>query len=316
MTAASPTVLITGGTGFAGTHLIRHLLDAGYANIFATSLTNPGTLLQKESYLSVDLTNKAATREMMARVQPDWIVHLASFSFVAESFERADELLANNIGLQLSLLEAVRLEQPHARVLVIGSAEEYGIVPPDLERIDEQVGFNPVNPYAVSKVTQDLLAHSYHLSYGLSIIRARPFNHIGVGQTKAFAIPSFASQIVAIERGQQSSLRVGNLSGVRDLTSVQDMVAAYRVLLEKGVVGDVYNIGSGTGRTMQSIVDALCALATTPINVEHDPARMRPLDVPRLIADNRKMLSLGWSPQHSIDKELENILREWRSKQV
>lgn len=308
-------ILVTGGTGFAGSHLIEALLAKGYTDVYSTCFSKPeGGLLDHERYLQVDLTDKEATKQLLHDLQPDWIFHLASFAYVGKSFEHAQDLFANNIGLQLSLLEAVRTEVPHARVMTTGSAEEYGIVDPSLERIDERCELKPVNPYAVSKVTQDLLAGSYALSFGLDIVRARPFNHIGTRQTGDFAIPSFAQQIVAIERGKQAILNVGNLEGIRDFTDVNDMAAAYILLMERGMKGEVYNIGSGVGRKMSDVVATLCSFSTASIRLEQDAKRLRPLDVPRLVADNSKIVALGWQPTTSIDQALKATLEEWRGK--
>lgn len=311
-------ILITGGTGFAGSHLIEELLKQGYTDIYSTVFSAPtGKLLPLplNHYIQVDLSDKEATVGLVKKVKPDWVFHLASFAYVGKSFEKAEELFSNNIRLQLSLLEAMRVHAANARILTIGSAEEYGVVPEGTKKIDESFPLNPVNPYAVSKVTQDLLANSYFLSYKLQIVRARPFNHIGTRQTGDFAIPSFARQIVAIERGEQEVLYVGNLTAVRDFTCVEDMVKAYILLMEKGKVGDVYNIGTGVGLTMKEIVDMLCSLAKKKIVIQEDASRIRPLDVPILIADNEKVRSLGWKPQGRIIDSLQAVLEEFRATQ-
>lgn len=309
-----PKILITGGTGFAGSHLIESLLAAGYQDIVATTLSelDPSALfLPSHKYKRVDLSNKEETSKIIADVQPDWVFHLAAFAYVGKSFEKARELFANNINLQLNVLDAIKDHAPQARVLTIGSAEEYGMTDGN-QRIDESTPLHPVNPYAVSKVTQDLLAGSYALSYKLNIIRARPFNHIGIRQSPDFVVPAFAKQVVAIERGEQTELLVGSLNTVRDFTSVKDVVRAYILLMEKGEVGQVYNIGSGKGWRIQEIVDTLISFSTVPIAIKHDPSRIRPLDVPGLIADNRKMKSLGWEVHVAIEEELKNVLEEWR----
>ncbi|HSW89977.1 MAG TPA: GDP-mannose 4,6-dehydratase [Patescibacteria group bacterium] len=310
-------ILVTGGTGFAGSHLIEELLAQGYTNIWSTTFSRvDSALLPADHYVQVNLTDEDATKTMFSNIQPQAIFHLASFAYVGKSFDKAKELFENNISLQLSILNAVRDTAPSARILTIGSAEEYGIVDQAIEEIDESVALHPINPYAVSKVTQDLLAGSYQLSFKLQIIRARPFNHIGTRQTGDFAIPSFAAQVVAIENGKQEKLLVGNLSGIRDFTSVSDMVKAYILLMEKGEVGEIYNIGSGRGYAMTEIVEILKKLAKVPIQLQEDAARMRPLDVGRLVADNRKIVSLGWQPTMDIQNELQNVLEEWRKKVV
>lgn len=310
-----PRILITGGSGFAGSHLIEELLSQGYSEIYATSFSKvEPRLLPEENYIKVNLTDVDATKALMEQVRPDWIFHLASFAYVGKSFEKAEELFANNIRLQLSVLEGARLVVPKARILTIGSAEEYGVVPLGTKLIDESMPLNPVNPYAVSKVTQDMLAGSYFLSYKMDIVRARPFNHIGTRQSPDFAIPAFAKQIVAIERGEQSELKVGNLDGVRDFTAVRDIARAYILLMEKGLSGQIYNLGSGKGIKMREVVEALCSFSHVKVKIVLDESRLRPLDVPVLIADNKKIRDLGWEPKIDLNIVFEEVLNEWRSK--
>lgn len=312
-------ILVTGGTGFAGSHLIEELLARGFGDVYSTTFSLPDPtvqLLPQDHYVQVNLTDKQATAMLFKKIKPDWIFHLASFAYVGKSFDKAEELFANNIKLQLNVLEALRLYAPQARMLTIGSAEEYGIVPSNTVAINESFPLNPVNPYAVSKVTQDLLANSYFLSYGLDIVRTRSFNHIGTRQTGDFAVPSFVKQIVAIERGEQKELLVGKLSAIRDFTPVQDMVRAYILLMEKGEKGEVYNIGTGIGVKMEEIVDILASLSTVKIKRQEDSSRVRPLDAPALIADNSKIGALGWKPTIELKSVLEDILVDERKKSV
>jgi GDP-4-dehydro-6-deoxy-D-mannose reductase len=310
-------ILITGGTGFAGNHLIEALLAQGYQNIHAThfgrssarKLSSP----ERVQLHQLDLTQREATLEVFQKVQPTQVYHLASFAAVNKSFEQAEALLHNNIILQVNVLEAMRQVTPQAKLLSIGSAEEYGMVKEE-KSIDEQFPFNPNNPYAVSKVTQELLSVAYATSYQLQVIRTRPFNHIGEGQSPEFVIPAFVSQIVKIERGEQSTLKVGNLEAVRDFTDVKDMVNAYIILMEKGQLGEVYNIGSGTGIKIQAVLDQLIQLSTAKIQVEQDPTRMRPSDVPYFVANAEKIHALGWTPQIPLSETLQRILVEWRQR--
>lgn len=314
----STQILITGGTGFAGSHLVAALKDAGYTDIAVTSYSGEAPDMPEFADVSVhklDMTDAAAVGELLKEVQPAQIYHLAAIAAVGKSFEQGAQLLHNNTQLQINLLEAVRLHSPEARVLVIGSAEEYGMsVSEDEVPITESHELRPVNPYGVSKVTQDLLAFAYAQSHNLQIVRVRPFNHIGARQTPEFAVPSFAQQIVAIERGQQHELRVGNLSGIRDFTDVSDMMRAYILLMERGVVGEVYNVGSGTGVSMQSIVDQLTALATVAVPVVVDQSRMRPLDIPKIIANNEKITALGWKPEVPLQESLQQVVEYWRTQ--
>ena len=314
-------VLITGASGFAGTHLVEALKQSANAKdmeIFGTVFNGSGVLaelLPQDHIIPLNLMDVEAVKSLFTTVNPDQIYHLASFAFVGQSFERGAELLTNNIELQEHVLEALLKYTPSARLLVIGSAEEYGLSEQGESPIKEDHPFRPVNPYAVSKVAQDLLAYAFTVSHKLNIVRVRPFNHIGERQTIDFAIPAFAKQIIAIERGQQDSLSVGNLTGLRDFTDVKDMVRAYILLMEKGQVGEVYNIGSGTGVKMSEIVDKLIALSSVKIIVNQDEKRFRPLDIPEIIADASKIQSLGWKATIPLDETLKRILEYWRKQE-
>jgi GDP-4-dehydro-6-deoxy-D-mannose reductase len=234
---------------------------------------------------------------------------------VGNSFEKSKTAVLNNLGLQLNVLEALQKFSPHTRMLLIGSADGYGISESATEMpIAEDHPFRPVNPYGVSKIAQELLGYAYAKTWNLDIVRIRPFNHIGERQTVDFAIPSFAKQIVAIERGEQAALKVGNLEAVRDFTDVKDMVKAYYLLMEHGQSGDVYNAGSGVGKTMSEVVQLLCGFATAPITLETDETRIRALDIPVIIANNEKIKRLGWQPQIPLEQSLQRILDYWRAQ--
>ncbi len=313
-------ILITGGTGFAGSHLIAALKKKEYQNIHVTHFASTQNAeLGKEVVVhQLNLTDKSSVAALIKEVQPEQIYHLASFAAVGKSFQQASMILENNITLQLNVLEAMREHAPKARLLSIGSAEEYGLVSTEIakahRKINEETALNPVNPYAVSKVAQDLLANAYFLSFQLDIVRVRPFNHIGENQSPDFVIPAFASQIVKIEKDPESKLKVGNLESIRDFTDVKDMVQAYIVLMEKGRAGTVYNIGSGRGVRIKEVLETLLQLANQPIQVEEDPSRLRPSDVPYFVADITKIRELGWEPKIELSHTLERVLNEWRSK--
>lgn len=311
------SILVTGGTGFVGSHLIDALIAKGFSNIHATHFgsADPKNTSSVVQFHKVDLTDSEATVALFETVRPTQIYHLASFAAVGKSFERAKLLLQNNVTLQLSVLEAAKKVAPQSRFLHIGSAEEYGRT--DLkegESIDESFPLNPAEPYGVSKVTQDLLAQTFFYAYQLPVIRVRPFNHIGEGQTADFVVSAFASQIAAVEKNQQTELLVGNLAAVRDFTDVKDMVQAYILLMEKGIPGEIYNIGSGRGNTIQFILDSLIKLANAPIQVKTDPSRMRPSEIPYFVANNAKITGLGWSPTIPLSETLQRIQTDWRSK--
>lgn len=319
------SILITGGTGFVGSHLVEELQSKGFQNVFVTNYSPNagyvGTLIPSSNIKTVDLTDREQTFGLLRELQPDYIFHLASIAVVGDSFEKAAKIFQNNTSLQLNLLDAIKEVSSNSRLLVVGSGAEYGIIDDKKFpihsaefKIDEDFPLNPSNPYAVSKVTQDLLALSYVHSYDLDIVRARPFNHIGERQTRDFAIPAFAEQIVKIEQGEQDKIYVGNLEAIRDFTDVKDVVKAYLVLMEKGQQGEVYNVGSGKGYTMKEILDSMVNYSSAKIEVEIDPNRVRPIDVPVVIADNAKIKELGWQPEIEIEDTLKRIIDEWRNK--
>ncbi len=313
-------VLITGGTGFAGSHLVENLLQHGYRDVHVTSFGGQSghvsNLLPETQVHPLNLHDFAAVEALLRELQPSHIYHLAAYAAVATSFDQGREVLEHNLALQINLLEAIRIHLPHTRVMVVGSGMEYDLISNQEKMISETHPLGPVSPYAVSKVLQDLLGLSYAYSYNLNIVRVRPFNHIGERQTTDFAIPSFAQQIVSIEKGLQENISVGNLDAIRDFTDVKDVCDAYRIIMEHGQAKDVYNIGTGKGYTMREMLQMLCQLSTAQVHVVADQSKVRPLDVPSIIADSSKVRQLGWNPQIPIQETLERILNEWRQKIV
>lgn len=312
-------VLITGGTGFVGSHLSELLsreperfeLHVTHVSPVPESMR---TLFPAAHFHQLDLTNKAQVQVLLTEVKPNQIYQLASIPTTGSSFEAADTTMRDNTSIIVNILDASRTLSPKPRLLVVTSAEVYGLSLDKHELpIDEYHPFRPVNPYGVSKVAQDLLAECYGRAYELEIVRARPFNHIGERQQAGFAVADFAKQIVAIEKGQQDVLRVGDLSTQRDFTDVKDMVRAYALLMEQGIPGEAYNIGTGNAVTMQWVVDKLCAMSDSTIKVEQEATRMRPTDVPVMVADPRKIKVLGWRQEIPLQETLMRVLGYWRA---
>lgn len=311
------TILITGGTGFAGSHLVELLLSQGETQLHVTSFSGKGgvvaELLPKTQIHELDLTNFEQVAELLKKLQPTQIYHLAATAAVGSSFTQTQKIIDDHNHLQLNLLEAVRLHVPNARILAIGSALEYASVPtiPHLV-IDEYYPLGPISPYAISKTLQSLLALSYAKLYQLNIVVVRPFNHIGERQSTGFVVSDFAEQIVKIERGEQKEIRVGNLTPERDFTDVKDMVKAYALIMQKGNIGEIYNIGSGKAYAIQLMLNWLRDAAQVKIPVVEDPQKFRPLDIHSIIADNDKVRSLGWQPTENIKPTVERVLAWWR----
>ena len=311
--------LITGAGGFVGGHLVNYLLAqpdlALHAAVFLPPGQNPRLDSLPVAQHPLDLRDADAVRSLIEEVRPDLVFHLAAQADVAKSFTNAWETLENNIHAQLNVLEALCQVKPDARTLVVSSAEIYGSGATG-EPLDENHPFAPSNPYSVSKVAQDMLGLQYFLAYHLPVIRARPFNHMGPGQGSGFVAADFASQIAAIEAGQREPVMfVGNLSAERDFTDARDVVRAYALMLAQGEPGEAYNVGSGKGYSIQSLLDTLLSYSTTRIEVRHDPARMRPSDVPRRVGDSTRLRQrTGWEPLIPFEQSLLDILNDWRQR--
>src|SRR3972149_1456252 len=311
---------ITGITGFAGSFLAEHLVGEGEYEISGTYLTdgslkNVSNIQSKVKLNKVDLQDASAVKAIITEVKPDLIFHLAALTAPGESFENPGEFITNNILAQVNVFEAVRSSKLKSKILIVSSAEVYGNVSPQDLPVDEETRLLPVNPYAVSKVACDFLGLQYFLAYKIPIIRVRPFNHIGPRQSPSFVVASFAKKIAEIETEKiEPVLKVGNLLAKRDLTDVRDTVRSYQLLIEKGEPGEVYNIGSGRSYEIKYLLDTLLSFSSKKINVESDPALMRPVDVPELVCDNSRIRKqTGWEPKIPIEQTIRETLDYWRS---
>ena len=312
-------VLITGAGGFAGSHLADYCLTRPGVEVFGTvrsagRLGNAAHLEGRCTFVAADVRDAASVDGAVRGCRPDVLFHLAAQASVAESFKDPVSTLMDNAVGQLNVIRAVLEHAPAARLLVAGSAYEYGLVRPDENPIDESVPLRPTDPYAVSKVTQDLYGYQYAISHRLQAVRVRAFNHTGPRQSTEFVASRFAKLIAEIEAGERESvLTVGNLAAVRDFTDVRDVVRAYFLAATKGQPGEVYNVGSGIPRTIQEILDTLVSMCRVPVTVTEDPGLLRPLDVPTLICNAGKLHQhTGWAPEISLDRTLADLLDYWR----
>jgi GDP-4-dehydro-6-deoxy-D-mannose reductase len=315
-------VLITGVTGFAGSHLVDYLLTRNDCEIHGIwrwrSRTEniehlkPGDMQLHEC----DLRDATSTFDTIAKVKPDWIFHLAAQSFVPTSWVAPTESLTTNILAQVNLFEAVRRLGLKARIQLACSSEEYGMVYPNEVPIKETNPLRPLSPYAVSKVAQDMLGYQYWMSWKVDSVRTRGFNHEGPRRGPVFVASDFAKQIADIEKGRKPPvLNVGNLEAKRDFTDVRDMVRAYVLALEKCEPGEVYNICRGQSWSIREVLDMLLSHTKVKIEVKLDPARLRPSDVQILLGDNSKFVrATGWQPVIPFDRTLLDMLEHWRSR--
>jgi GDP-4-dehydro-6-deoxy-D-mannose reductase len=240
-------------------------------------------------------------------------VHLAAISSVARSHaEPAVTFDVNSMGT-LHLCVAVKALVPHARLLLVSSGEVYGPTAPG-ERATEAASLEPASPYAASKVAAETIAFQFARSYGLRVVCARPFTHLGAGQAATFAIPSFARQLLEAQRRRdpRPTISVGNLEPVRDFSHVRDVVAAYRLVLLRGVWGEVYNVCSGEGRSIRSVLDELVDVCGVSADIHIDRARLRPADLPNLVGDPSKLRALGWTPSWTVGDALRDVADELR----
>jgi GDP-4-dehydro-6-deoxy-D-mannose reductase len=310
--------LITGINGFVGGHLAELLLEHGWDvhGIALSSVPRLASLKNRVQVLAADLLEPLATRAAVSAIDPQVIFHLAAQAHVPTAHADPVGTISNNLLAQLHLFETLRALNLDPVVVVACTSDAYGSVRPEDIPVDEDTPLRPNNPYAMSKVAQDMLALQYHLSYGLRTVRLRLFNHIGPRQTDAYVAPSFAHQIARIEAGlQEPVIKVGNLDVGRDFTDVRDVVEAYRLAAVVGEPGAVYNIGTGEAVSIGDLLATLLELSTTTITVEPDPARMRPVDVPIIACDARRFQTqTGWQPRIPLPQSLEDILNDWRGR--
>lgn len=295
----SRSVLITGAHGFVGRHATRAFEEAGLQVAAPTRQ-------------ELDLLDEHAVRRVLRQSKPDAILHLAAEASVARAWSEPLSVLNKNLMLTGNLLEGIRVETPGTTVLLVGSGEVYG-APTELP-VTEAAPLAPRNPYAVSKAAADLLGGQYAQAHGLNIVRLRPFNHAGPGQSDAYLIGTLARQVAEARlRGRPTRLHLGRVDVVRDFTDVRDVVRAYLAAL--ALEGGVYNICSGVGRSVQELVDRLAGLTDLPVDVEVDPKRLRPDDVMRVVGSSAALAAqTSWEPRVPIEETLRDSVAWWHER--
>ncbi|MHB8210571.1 MAG: GDP-mannose 4,6-dehydratase [Acidithiobacillus sp.] len=264
----------------------------------------------------LDLRDRAALDAAIADIRPDMVIHLAAQSFVPASFENPRETFDINFYGTLNLLEALQSVGFKGRMLFVGSGDTYGRVPEAALPVREDYPLHPRNPYAVSKVAAEALCYQWSQTSGFEIIMARPFNHIGPGQSPRFAITDFARQVTEIRLGRHARvLQVGDIDVTRDFTDVRDVVRAYALLLEKGRNGGIYNICSGREHSIRDLLQRLIALAGVEARIERDQARLRPAEQRRMVASFEALhRDTGWQPLIPIEQSLQDLLNDWEKQ--
>jgi GDP-4-dehydro-6-deoxy-D-mannose reductase len=296
--------LITGGLGFVGQHLSRHLRDNG----------DDVTVLDRHGSGAVDITDGPAVMAAITTAAPDAVYHLAGWADVGASWSDPVGVFRANAEGSLHVLRAC-VEAKVERVLAISSADLYGIVTADELPLRETSPLRPTSPYAASKLAAEAVAQQAFLGHGLGVVRVRPFNHLGPGQAEGFVAPALAARIARAERDDLDRIPVGSLTARRDLTDVRDIVRAYRLLIAEGAPGEVYNVCSGRDLAIQELADQLVGMARRPIELEPDPALLRPVDLPVLRGDPTRLReATGWEPQIPIEQTLADLLDDMRQR--
>lgn len=306
-------VLIIGINGFVGTHLYNELEKNGY-ECYGTYLNNNDFCNNCTNIYNLDILNKKNVLQVLNEIRPQYIINLAAISSVKLSWSIPQKTFEVNVNGTINILDAIRELDLKARVLLIGSSEQYGKIDYS-NAVNENSELNALNPYGISKTTQEKIAKLYVDAYGMDIMMVRAFNHIGPGQDKGFVVSDFASQLIEIEKGNiEPVIKVGNLSAERDFTDVRDVVRAYRYILEKGIKGQVYNVGSNRTIKIQKILDILIKECKVEVKVEIDNCKLRPIDTPKIECNNTKLKKdTGWDLQYSINESLIDILEYWRN---
>ncbi len=298
--------LITGGSGFVGPYLAAHCRTQG----------DDVVSVDRSGADRLDVTDRDAVRDAVAHHDPEVVYHLAALSHVGDSWADPAAVFRVNIDGTAHVLDAARAVGVR-RVIVVGSAEEYGRVEPADLPLHEDAPLRPSTPYGVSKIAASFLGLQAYLAHGLDVVRVRAFSHTGPGQTDRFLVPALAARIAAAELAGNDEIRAGSLDPVRDVSDVRDIVRAYRLLADDGEAGEVYNVCSGTGVSVRDIADRLLASARRPLRLTVDPELVRPIEVPRLVGDaSRLRAATGWRPTISLDETLAAVLDDARSRTV
>ncbi|HAM37819.1 MAG: hypothetical protein A2474_04090 [Elusimicrobia bacterium RIFOXYC2_FULL_34_12] len=311
-------VLITGISGFAGNFMYDFLTNIKDIDIYGmywdfNRKNNIQKKFDKAKLWEIDMINDTQLLDnILKEVQPDIIMHFAAYVTVIGSFKNPGPIFQTNLIGTVNLLESVRKIIPESKVLITGSAEEYGKVPNDKLPIKEEYSLNPVSPYALSKKFQEDIGLYYFNNYGVKVYFTRTFHTAGPKQPIGYVCTDIAKQIAEIEKGNAKSIQVGNLIAKRDFSDIRDVINAYWRIINYGKAGEIYNVCSGTSVSIQEILDRLIKYSNKTIKVEVDKDKLRPSDVPDFVGDNTNLKKIGWSQKYTLEDTLSAVLNWWR----
>jgi GDP-D-mannose dehydratase len=306
--------LIIGAAGFVGGYLARHLKIAYGMDVAVTKLPHEVLEIEDATVYDLDILKQEEITSLLFKIRPDYIFHLAAQSSVGLSWKKPGLTVDINIKGSINVMDAARELYYKPKVLLIGSGEEYGHIKEGETPITEDNMIRPGNIYAATKVCQNMIGNIYAKAYDMDIMMVRAFNHIGPTQAPMFVVADFCRQVAEIEKGlREPVMYVGNLSAKRDFTDVRDVVRAYALLIQKGSAGETYNVGSGHAVSIREILDMIISLSDKEIKVEVDPNKLRPVDVPIIEADTKKLkAATGWEQTISLRQTIEETLNYWR----
>ncbi len=307
--------MIIGGAGFVGAYLTRHLHDDLKWEVVVTKMPQE-QIKANVKVVNLNILESDKVVSLLQEEKPDYIFHLAAQSSVAVSWKNPGLTVDVNIKGAVNVLEAVRIMEKPARVLLIGSGEEYGHILPEESPIKETNHVRPGNIYAATKACQNMLGAIYAEAYQMDVMMVRAFNHIGPNQAPIFVVADFCKQVAEMEAGMREPvMQVGNLSAKRDFTDVRDVVRAYGLLVQYGKAGETYNVGSGQAIAIEQILQMIVSKSALDIQIEIDPEKLRPVDVPIIEADTQKLVQMtGWKQEISLEQTIQETLDYWRKE--
>lgn len=309
-------ILITGVAGFVGYNLVEFLKKDENNDIYGTKLNFENVEIDGLKVYNMDITNIEEVENVILEIKPDYIYHLAAQSSVKRSWDNPIETVNINVIGTINLLETIRKNNLSPKVLLIGSSEEYGATFKTIESPNEKDACIPENFYALTKNTQNQIGYIYAKTYGLHIVMTRSFNHIGIKQSPVFVVSDFCKQVAEIEKGlREPNIFVGNLDIFRDFTDVYDIVRAYTLLIDNGVIGETYNVGSNKASNLREILSKIIKMSNTEIEIKVDKDKFRKNDILKTRANTSKIYNLlKWKTTIDLEESLKNILDYWRKE--